>query len=54
VLRLLAEGRTNSEIAAALWISPITARNHVGNILAKLGLDSRAAVAAYAVRRGLA
>ncbi len=53
VLRLMARGATNAEIAAALWISPLTARNHIGNILAKLGLDSRAAVAAYAVRHEL-
>ncbi len=45
VVRLLAEGRTNQEIAAALGISQHTAINHVRNIMNKLGLDSRAAVA---------
>jgi non-specific serine/threonine protein kinase len=53
VLRLLAEGQTNQEIAAALFISPNTVNNHVASILNKLGLDSRTAVATYAVRHGL-
>jgi DNA-binding CsgD family transcriptional regulator len=44
---------TDREIAAALFISPRTASFHVANLLAKLGIDSRAA-AAYAVRHGLA
>jgi non-specific serine/threonine protein kinase len=54
VVRLLAEGKSNQEIAAILFISPHTAATHVQRILAKLGLDSRAAIAAYAVRHGLA
>ena len=54
VVRLLAEGKSNQEIAAMLFISPHTAATHVQRILAKLGLDSRAAIAAYAVRHGLA
>jgi non-specific serine/threonine protein kinase len=53
VVRLLAEGKTNQEIAAALFISPNTVSNHVVSILNKLGLESRTAVAAYAVRHGL-
>jgi non-specific serine/threonine protein kinase len=53
VLRLLADGKSNQEIAAALFISPHTAAHHVGSILNKLGLDSRAAAAAYAVRHDL-
>ncbi|MGB0091570.1 MAG: response regulator transcription factor [Solirubrobacteraceae bacterium] len=54
VLRLIARGLENSQIAATLNISPRTAKNHVSNILAKLGLPSRVQAAIYAVRRGLA
>jgi DNA-binding NarL/FixJ family response regulator len=54
VLRLIARGMENSEIAEALNISRRTAKNHVSNILAKLGLPSRVQAAIYAVRRGLA
>jgi non-specific serine/threonine protein kinase len=53
ILRLVADGLTNQEIADAIHISLRTAQTHVANILAKLGLPSRAAVAAYAVRHGL-
>jgi DNA-binding NarL/FixJ family response regulator len=53
VLRLIARGLENSEIAEALNISPRTAKNHVSNILAKLGLPGRVQAAIYAVRRGL-
>lgn len=52
VLELLAEGLSNGDIAARLVISPRTAEHHVGHILAKLGLASRAEVAAFVVRRG--
>jgi DNA-binding NarL/FixJ family response regulator len=54
VLRLIARGMENSEIAESLNISQRTAKNHVSNILAKLGLPSRVQAAIYAVRRGLA
>jgi DNA-binding NarL/FixJ family response regulator len=54
VLRLIARGMENSEIADTLNISRRTAKNHVSNILAKLGLPSRVQAAVYAVRRGLA
>jgi DNA-binding NarL/FixJ family response regulator len=54
VLRLIARGMENSEIAETLNISRRTAKNHVSNILAKLGLPSRVQAAIYAVRRGLA
>ncbi len=54
VLRLLAEGRTNREIADALFISPRTVTTHVTNILGKLNVPSRAAAAAVAIREGLA
>jgi DNA-binding NarL/FixJ family response regulator len=53
VLRLVARGMENADIAEALAISPRTAKNHVSNILAKLGLPSRVQAAIYAVRRGL-
>ena len=51
---LLAEGLTNAELARRLYISPKTAAVHVSNILMKLGMGSRAEVAAWAVRSGLA
>jgi non-specific serine/threonine protein kinase len=54
VLLLLATGRTNNEIAEALYISPRTAGTHVGRILEKLGVNSRAAAVAIAFQHGLA
>jgi DNA-binding CsgD family transcriptional regulator len=54
VATLLAEGLTNAELARRLYISPKTAAVHVSNILMKLGMGSRAEVAAWAVRTGLA
>ncbi|MBA2557928.1 MAG: AAA family ATPase [Chloroflexi bacterium] len=54
VLRLLAEGHADKEIATALNISRHTAGHHVASILAKLGVESRAAAVAQAVRHGLA
>jgi DNA-binding CsgD family transcriptional regulator/tetratricopeptide (TPR) repeat protein len=54
VLRLIAEGRTNQEIAAALFISPRTATSHVSNIMGKLGFTTRTAAVAWAIRNGLA
>ena len=54
ILRLLAEGRSDPEIAAALFLSPRTVQWHVANLLRKLGLPSRAAAAAHAARHGLA
>ncbi|MDP9365961.1 MAG: LuxR C-terminal-related transcriptional regulator, partial [Chloroflexota bacterium] len=53
VVRLIAAGRSNQEIADALYISHGTATTHVRNILTKLALDSRTAVAAWAIRQGL-
>jgi DNA-binding NarL/FixJ family response regulator len=53
VLRLIANGMENAEIARELNISPRTAKNHVSSILAKLGLPSRVQAAVYAVRQGV-
>ena len=54
VLRLVAAGRSNREIAAELFISVKTASVHVSNILAKLGAAGRTEAAAIALRAGLA
>lgn len=53
VLRLVARGMENAEIAEALNISPWTAKRHLSSILAKLGMSNRLQAAIYAVRRGL-
>ena len=53
VLRLLATGRTNREIATELFIAPKTASVHVSNILAKLGAASRTEAAAIAHAEGI-
>ncbi len=53
VLALMARGLSNPAIGEALFISPTTAKFHVGSILAKLGASSRAEAVAIALRRGL-
>ena len=53
VLGLVAAGLSNAEIAGRLVIAPKTAEHHVGRVLAKLGVRSRAEAAAHAVREGL-
>jgi DNA-binding CsgD family transcriptional regulator len=53
VLRLVAVGKSNREIAAALFISLNTVATHVRNILTKIGAANRAEAAAYAVRHGV-
>jgi DNA-binding CsgD family transcriptional regulator len=53
VLRLVAGGRTNLEIAGALGLSPHTVKRHVHRILTKLALPSRAAAAAFALQTGV-
>lgn len=53
VLRLLVEGYSDKEIGEALFISHRTAMTHVLNILNKLGVNSRTAAAAWALRHGV-
>jgi NarL family two-component system response regulator LiaR len=53
VLRLVAVGKANKEIANELFISETTVKTHVSNILMKLGVPSRTQAALYAVRIGL-
>jgi two-component system, NarL family, response regulator LiaR len=53
VLRLVAEGKANKQIAHDLGIGEKTVKTHVSNILAKLHVPSRTQVALYAVRSGL-
>jgi DNA-binding CsgD family transcriptional regulator len=53
VLRLLAEGRTDREVAAALGVSHRTATTHVTGIFNKLGVTTRTAAVAQAIRAGL-
>jgi DNA-binding NarL/FixJ family response regulator len=54
VLRLIAAGKTNREIAEELFISLNTVLHHVSNILSKTGNTNRAGVATYAARHSLA
>jgi len=53
VLRLVADGLSNKEIGARLWITEGTVKNHVHNALEKLHVENRIQAAAYIVRRGL-
>jgi DNA-binding NarL/FixJ family response regulator len=53
VLRLVADGLSDADIAERLVLSPHTVHRHVANIRRKLGLRSRSAAAAVAVRAGL-
>jgi DNA-binding CsgD family transcriptional regulator len=52
-LRLLAQGMSNKQIAAALVISPKTANTHVEHIYAKLGVNTRALASLFAAKHGL-
>jgi DNA-binding NarL/FixJ family response regulator len=54
VLRELAQGRSNREIARALVVSEKTVKTHVSNILLKLGVQDRTQAALWAVRNGVA
>jgi NarL family two-component system response regulator LiaR len=53
VLKLIAIGKDNAEIARDLFISPKTVKNHISNILMKLQIENRIQAAVYAVRSGL-
>jgi DNA-binding NarL/FixJ family response regulator len=53
ILSLIAEGGTNREVAARLFISEATVKSHVLHIYTKLGVNDRAAAVAVAFRRGL-
>ena len=54
VLKLIANGKDNGQIAAELHISPKTVKNHISNILMKLQIQNRIQAAVYAVRSGIA
>jgi len=53
VLKLIANGKDNAQIAAELHISPKTVKNHISNILMKLQIQNRIQAAVYAVRSGI-
>jgi len=53
IVKLIAEARTNDEIATALYISKKTVERHRANILEKLGMRDRVELTRYAIRRGL-
>lgn len=53
VLRLIAKGKSNQEVADELYIGVKTVKFHMTNILAKLGVDDRTQAAIYAVKHGL-
>ncbi|HEU5422264.1 MAG TPA: response regulator transcription factor, partial [Nitrolancea sp.] len=54
VLRLVVDGKSNQQIADALYLSPRTVSTHITSILSKLHVDSRTAAATYAIRHQLA
>ena len=54
ILKLIAEGASNRQIAGQLYLSENTVRTHLVHILGKLGLENRVQAAAYALRNGLA
>jgi len=54
VLRLIAAGRSNVEIAQRLYITPATVKTHINNLFAKTGVRDRAQAVTYAFRHGLA
>jgi len=54
VLRLIAQGRNNHEIAARLVVTEATVKTHINNIFSKAGLRDRAQAVVYAITHGLA
>jgi NarL family two-component system response regulator LiaR len=54
VIRLVAQGRSNAEIAQALIISDKTVKTHISNVLSKLNLQDRTQLAIYAIKNGYA
>jgi DNA-binding NarL/FixJ family response regulator len=52
IVQLIAAGKTNHEIAGALYLSPHTVKSHVSHILQKLALPNRTEVAIFAVKAG--
>jgi DNA-binding NarL/FixJ family response regulator len=54
VLRLMAEGQTNRQIAARLYVTEATVKTHVNNVFGKLDVNDRAAAVAWAFRAGVA
>jgi DNA-binding NarL/FixJ family response regulator len=54
VLRLVAAGLSNAEIAARLFLSPNTVKAHVANIFGKIGAQNRASATEFALRHGIA
>ena len=53
ILRLLAEGMTDKEIAEAVFVSVTTVRYHVNNLISKTGMSSRTELAVSAVQSGI-
>jgi DNA-binding NarL/FixJ family response regulator len=53
ILRLIAEGRSNKEIAAALYLTEGTIKGYISTIFDKLGVEDRTQAALYAVKHGL-
>ena len=53
VIRLVAQGKSNREIAKVLVISEKTAKAHISNMLGKLGLEDRTQMAVFAIKNGL-